>query len=248
MFLTRFGSSLYDSCLALLYPQSCEVCSGSVEARELGVACAACWQSTRIITADDVVCWKCGARSIGHIPDDKRDHVRCHRCDEDTFAAARACGTYEGALRASVLRLKREPFIPQKLVLLLKETQQRVPLSNSTVLIPVPLHAEREKARGFNQAAVIARALARAVALPLDEVSLFRTTHAGRHRAGMDRKARRTSVAQAFKVRYSRLIEGESILLVDDVFTTGATASSCASALLSAGAKEVFVLTIARVD
>ena len=248
MFLTRAADFFYDACLNLLYPQACAICGGSVEARELGVACAACWQSTRILTSEDVICWKCGALSRGQIPDQRRDQVRCRRCDDDTFSAARACGAYEGALRASILRLKREPFIPRRLVQLLRETQQRLPLCNSTRVIPAPLHAQREKTRGFNQASVIARAVARAAALPLDEVSLFRTTHAGRHRAGMDRKARRASVAQAFKVRYPRLVEGENILLVDDVFTTGATASSCASALLTAGAKEVFVLTIARPD
>lgn len=248
MFLTHAVDFLFDAWLNLLYPQACAVCGGSVEARELGVACASCWQSTRILTSEDVICWKCGALSQGHVPDQKRHQVRCRRCDEDTFTAARACGAYEGALRASILRLKREPFIARRLVLLLKDTQQREPLNRCTRVIPVPLHPKRQKARGFNQAAVIARAVARAVALPLDEVSLFRTTHAGQHRAGMDRKARRASVAQAFEVRYPRLVEGESILLVDDVFTTGATASSCASVLLASGAREVFVLTIARAD
>jgi predicted amidophosphoribosyltransferase len=62
----------------------------------------------------------------------------------------------------------------------------------------------------------------------------------------MDAKARRETVEGAFDVRHPRLIAGESILLVDDVFTTGATASACASALINAGAKEVLVLTIAR--
>lgn len=246
MFLTRAADLLYDTWLTLLYPQACAVCGASVEARELGVACACCWQSTRILTRQDIVCWKCGAPSGGHIPDEKRDQVRCRRCDDDTFSAARACGGYEGALRASILRLKRESFIPRRLVQLLKETQQRDPLVKSTRVIPVPLHPEREKTRGFNQATVIAREVARAAALPLDGVSLIRTTHAARHRAGMDRKARRASVAQAFEVRYPRLVEDESILLVDDVFTTGATATSCATVLLAAGAREVFVLTIAK--
>ena len=246
MFLTRAANFIYDAWLTLLYPQACAICAGSVEAREFGVVCGACWQGTRILTSEDVICWKCGALSRGHIADEKREQVKCRRCDADAFTAARACGSYEGALRASVLALKREPFIPRHLVMLLKEVQQRVPLNRANHVIPVPLHTEREKVRGFNQAAVIGRELARAAALPLDEVSLIRTVHSRRHRAGMDAKARRVSVAQAFTVRYPRLIEGESILLVDDVFTTGATVSSCASALLEAGAKEVFVLTIAR--
>lgn len=246
MFLTRAANLLYDAWLTLLYPQACVICGGSVEAREFGVVCGACWQGTRTLTSEDVVCWKCGVLSRGHIADEKRDQVRCRRCDTDAFSAARACGSYEGALRASILALKREPFIPRHLVALLKGVQQRPPLNRANHVIPVPLHPQREKVRGFNQAAVIGRELARAAMLPLDEVSLVRTVHSRRHRAGMDAKARRTSVAQAFEVRYPRLIEDERILLVDDVFTTGATVSSCAAALLAAGAKEVFVLTIAR--
>jgi len=145
-----------------------------------------------------------------------------------------------------VLALKREPFISQRLVNLLVETQGRAPLDQATRVIPVPLHADREKARGFNQAAVIGRELAREVRLPFDEVSLVRTVHSERHRAGMDAKGRRESVAEAFSVRYPRLIEDDRVLVIDDVFTTGATVSASATALLAAGAREVFVLTIAR--
>ena len=74
----------------------------------------------------------------------------------------------------------------------------------------------------------------------------MRITHSERHRAGMDAIARRSSVAKSFAVRFPRLVAGEKILLIDDVFTTGATVSACAEALLGAGASAVFVLTIAR--
>ncbi|HYE65183.1 MAG TPA: phosphoribosyltransferase family protein, partial [Pyrinomonadaceae bacterium] len=160
--------------------------------------------------------------------------------------AARACGAYEGALRASVLALKREPQVASRLARLLLETQRRPPLNDVTRLVPVPLHPARERERGFNQAAALGRALARLTGLPLDEQSLVRTVHTERHRAGMDARARRESVEDAFQVRRPRLIEGERILLVDDVFTTGATVSACAGALKDAGAQEVFVLVVAR--
>ena len=82
--------------------------------------------------------------------------------------------------------------------------------------------------------------------LPVDEVSLVRTEHTERHRVGMDAKDRKKTVNEAFAVTYPALVSGETVLLVDDVFTTGATVSSCAKALLEAGASKVFVLTIAR--
>jgi ComF family protein len=238
--------SLYDAALALLYPQACAVCSESVESHADGVACAACWQKTRIFSGEETICWKCGALGVGTLPEEKLREVRCRRCELEAFTAARACGTYEGALRASVLSLKREPHVSSRLARLMLEAQQRAPLEDATRIVPVPLHPERMRERGFNQAAALAAALARLAGLPLDEWSLVRTLHTTRHRAGMDQSARRESVEGAFAAQRSRLIKGERILLVDDVFTTGATVSACASALKGAGAQEVFVLTVAR--
>ena len=172
--------------------------------------------------------------------------IRCGECDDDVFTAARACGFYDGALRASVLELKRQPHVASRLARLMLATQQRPPLSSANLIIPVPLHSERERERGFNQAALLARELARLSQLPLDEHSVVRRVHTERHRAGMDARARRESVAEAFAIRRPKLVAGQRVLLVDDVFTTGATVSACAAALKDAGAEEVLVLTIAR--
>jgi ComF family protein len=244
--ITASANLFYDSLLALVYPQACAVCGGSVESRDLGVACMTCWGQTHIFTGQETLCWKCGLPSPGTVAKDKREEVRCRRCDGDAFSAARACGLYAAALRASVLSLKREPHICGKILDLLRETQRQYPLCEATRIVPVPLHPEREKARGFNQATVIGHALSRATSIPLDEVSLIRTHHTNRHRAGMDARERRETVDDAFRVTYPALIAGERVLLVDDVFTTGATVSSCARTLLLAGATEVCVLTIAR--
>ncbi|MEP6568325.1 MAG: ComF family protein [Acidobacteriota bacterium] len=246
MLLTRASSLCYDSLLALVYPRGCALCGGSIESRELGAACANCWRRTQLFSGDETVCWKCGQPALGSVLEEKRKEVRCHRCDQDAFTAARACGVYEGALRATILQLKRDPHVCRKLTEQLVHVQQQSPLNKATRVIPVPLHAERERDRGFNQAALIGRELARATSLPLDEVSLIRVKNIKRHRAGMDAKGRRDTVADAFRVTHPALVAGEHVLLVDDVFTTGATVSSCASALLEAGAVEVFVLTIAR--
>jgi ComF family protein len=240
------ASVLYDALLAIIYPQACTICGGSVESRTLGVACNSCWRRTQIFTGQETVCWKCGRLSPGIVADDKREQVRCHRCDVESFSAARACGVYEGALRASVLSLKREPYICQRIVEMLSKAQRRVPLNQATLVIPVPLHSKREKARGYNQAALLARSLCRMNSLPLDETSLIRTQHADRHRAGLDAKDRRQTVANSFQVAFPGVVAGERVLLIDDVFTTGATASACAEALRLADADEVFVLTLAR--
>jgi len=243
--ITNLSSQICDAALALVYPQACAVCGDSVESRHDGVVCGRCWQSTPLFHEATGLCWKCGALSQVSVKKD-RVSIRCGRCDDDAFNAARACGSYEGALRASVLALKREPHVARRLALLLHEVQTRAPLETADLIVPVPLHADRERERGFNQAVVIARELARLSRLPLDEHSVVRRLHTELHRAGMDAKARRQSVADAFAVRHRDLIVGKRVLLVDDVFTTGATVSACAEVLKSAGAEKVFVLTVAR--
>jgi ComF family protein len=247
MRLTRTFDQLFDAALALAYPLACAACGvASVERRDDAPACAACWGATTIFTGEETSCWKCGLPARAEVAAEKRPDVRCRRCDADHFTAARSVGEYDGALRASVLALKREPHVGARLARLLAEARRRPPLDAATRVLPVPLHAERERERGFNQAAIIARAVAAHARLPLDEWSLERTLHTERHRAGMDARARRETVEGAFKVVRPRLVAGERVLLVDDVFTTGATVSSCARALEDAGAAEVFVLTVAR--
>src|SRR5437870_543524 len=238
--------SLLDSAVALVYPQACAVCGQSVESRTDGVACSPCWNATRIFDPEDTLCWKCGAFTPASISEDRRKNIRCGQCDADSYSAARAVGFYEGALRASILSLKREPHIARRVSELILAAQQREPINQATLISPVPLHPERERERGFNQAAVLGGSLSRLSNLPFDEHSVMRRVHTALHRAGMDARARRDSVAYAFAIRHPERIAGQSILLVDDVFTTGATASACAAKLKEAGATEVFVLTVAR--
>lgn len=246
MSVTTLTSHFYDGALALLYPQACAVCAGSVESRHDGVACASCWSATHLFDENDTLCWKCGAFTAAAVSEDKREGVRCGECDDDAFTAARACGFHEGALRASVLELKRQPHVALHLARLIHATQQRPPINSADLIIPVPLHPERERERGFNQASLLARELARLSRLPLDEYSVVRRIHTERHRAGMDARARRDSVANAFAIRHPKLVAGRRVLLVDDVFTTGATVSACAAVLREVGAQDVFVLTLSR--
>ena len=229
------------------------MCGAGVEQRRFGVVCKACWDATRVFTGAEIICWKCGAPSPGiefspaiEVSSEIRSGVRCHRCDSQTFTAARAIGPYEHGLRASVLESKRRPYLAPFLIPLLKDVAQREPLNKATRIIPVPLHAARARERGFNQAAVIAGALSKLVRLPLDETSLVRTSGSEKYRAGLDPKGRRDTVAGAFAVRHPRLVENENILLIDDVFTTGATVNACSEVLLASRARNVYVLTIAR--
>jgi ComF family protein len=187
----------------------------------------------------------------GQSVEQRRFGVACEACWAETQICADddepiAVGMYKGALRETVLLLKRQPYLPKHVQKLLADAARREPLNSSTRVVPVPLHPKRLRTRGFNQATIIAQAVSKALKLPLDEVSLLRVSTTEKYRAGLDRKGRRDTVTGAFEVAQPRLIAGENILLVDDVFTTGATVSACAAVLAGAGASNVFVLTLAR--
>jgi len=112
--------------------------------------------------------------------------------------------------------------------------------------MPIPLSKIRRHDRGFNQAEIVAKVVARVLGMRLDKASLVRTVHTPKHRAAMDKKSRAATVKGAFEVTRPRLVSGESILLVDDVLTSGSTASACAHELKQHGAAWVGVLTLAR--
>lgn len=246
MRLTRRLDLLIDSLLSLVYAQPCALCNRAVDQRANGIVCAGCWSRTRILTGSDTCCWKCGRPTVKPVAIDLLEDIRCGRCDSDNYSAVRACGIYEGALKATVLALKREPHLSRRIIEMLCQQQRLSPLNRATMIVPVPLHPNRERTRGFNQASIIAKYIAKANGIFLNEDNLVRVTHSEQYRAGMDVRSRRESVRDAFAVCRPAMVEGEHILLIDDVFTTGATVSGCSAVLLEAGANEVLVLTIAR--
>ena len=241
-----------DGLLSLCYPQVCHVCGGAVEAWDDGVVCAECWDDpalTRVLTP--CVCAKCGsplAPSTGPAAAFTTAGCFCGLCSSAPFDLARACGVYSGAFEASVLSLKITPHICPRLRKIIHRTfteHQKGLIGD--VVIPVPLHRLRERQRGFNQAAIIARLVCREFGLRLDTRALKRIKHTERHRAGMDANDRAQSVERAFEVGKPGMVAGASVLLVDDVYTTGSTICAASQALLDAGAQRVTVLTVARV-
>lgn len=234
---------LADSLLSLVYPQPCRICKNSIERHSDGVACSLCWDETRLFTGNESLCEKCGA----YVDDaGKTDGISCRNCVEHFYDVARAAGIYEKALAVSVLRLKNEPHVPARLRDHFISAFKAASFSDVTLIVPVPLSARRRRERGFNQAAILGALVARTTGTRLDEVSLARKIHTPLHRAAMDRKAREMSVNNAFTVTRPSLIYGQRILLIDDVLTSGSTASSCAKVLKKSGAVWVGVLTLAR--
>lgn len=229
-----------DNLFSTLFPQPCFGCGAALIRHSLGNACENCWRETKIFEGSEEVCIKCGR------PDISARHVRCSQCDGHNYDRARSVGIYSRALQAAVVGLKTQPHIPEKLRSLLVQAFARSEFSDANLIVPVPLSKERRLERGFNQAEIIAESLGKAVGLPVDSHSLVRTKHSAVHRAGMDKKARDMSVRDSFEIFRPKLIDGQNVLLVDDVLTTGATVSYCARTLKKCGATQVNVLTIAR--
>lgn len=235
--------SIPNAILSLAYPQQCSLCSRLVDSMDDGDVCTLCWEKTKFFTGFETLCTRCGAFLSDAEP---LFETYCHKCDDAAFDHARSLGPYRGAIAASVISLKHKPTIATRLQNALVSVFLNNYLDKVSLIIPVPLSAKRLKERGFNQAAVIARMIADRSGISVDEHSLIRTVHTPMHRAGMDRKARELTVKGVFSIKRRNLIDGQRILLVDDVFTSGATASSCAKILKRNGAATVYVLTIGR--
>lgn len=252
--LPRALRNIRDGLLGLVYPEQCRVCGGAVESWDDGVACAECWDDPNITKfLNGSLCEKCGVSVSQTIvdappPARKAEARLCGKCATLPFTSARACGVYSGALEASILFLKVAPHVCHRLRAIIFRTlsDHRQALA-SELVIPVPLHRLRERQRGFNQARIIAKLISREFNFRLDHRSLLRTKPTDRHRSGMDAADRAQSVERAFEVVRPRLIYGASVLLVDDVYTTGSTICAATHSLIEAGARQVTVLTIARV-
>jgi ComF family protein len=232
-----------DPLVSLIYPQQCHVCRGPVESMTDGVACGNCWRLTRLFDGSQTLCEKCGAL----ISDSNGGGTKkCNACRDAHFDRAVSAGVYELALAATVIDLKKVPQISARPHEVFMKRVEGELLTDNAVLVPVPLSKRRRFERGYNQAEILAKALSRKLGLAVYPTCLIRTTHTQMHRIAMDKKAREATVAKAFEVAAPRLIEGREVILVDDVLTSGATASACARVLKKSGAAKVTVVTLAR--
>jgi ComF family protein len=236
---------LWDAALDLIYPPTC--CACGQPNRQPGF-CTRC--RTAITAPGSPLCSVCGAPFGTR---GEADHC-CARCliRRPRFGRARACAIYDAAdtaehpLKVVLQRYKysRDVSLAPALGSLLAE-RAPLPLSVYDLIVPVPLHPERLRWRGFNQALLLAKQLARMHALGLDPFSLERVRPT-RPQVDLDEGERRRNVAGAFCVTRPERVRRRRILLLDDVYTTGATVNECSRILRQAGARSVDVLVLAR--
>lgn len=235
----------------LVFPEPCHVCGRPLDWERRSALCSACWAGLERMPTGG--CRRCGSPYGTVATAAGASAPLCQRCREvrDDFLVARAPLRYrqDGAARAAILLAKhggRLALLRHLARLLADETPRYLTPADWDLLVPVPLHWRRRWQRGFNQAEVLARAVGRAHGMPVDGRALVRTRATDPQQG--DPAARRANVRDAFRIRRSRRVSGRRVLLVDDVFTTGATANAAARALRAGGAAAVGVLTLARVE
>jgi ComF family protein len=233
-----------------LYPPRCRACAETFYGRDTEYFCAPCWGKIQLVARP--MCSLCGRP----FPDASGGDHACGVClaRPPQFAQARAWACYprEEAdahpLRQAVQKFKygRKVSLGKPLGRLMAQgCREFLRDCEADVILPVPLHPKRLRWRGFNQALLLARQVGRAYGIPVDPFALRRIKQTP-PQTQLNEEERRRNVRGAFALAPDRSIEEKKVLLVDDVYTSGATVNECSRTLRRAGASDVFVVTLAR--
>jgi ComF family protein len=233
-----------NAALGFVYPEICALCETERASAKDGFVCSRCWQQVRFIRPP--FCDRCGLPFEGDIT----TKFECANCKEMDlhFSSARSAVVAKTIVLDAIHRFKYsrhlwfEPFLAD---LLLREAVPLLRGQNWNFIVPVPLYPVREREREFNQAERLAQRLSKAVKIPLNN-DLLRRVEPTLTQTRLTKQQRAENIRGAFSICDTVKLNGERIIVVDDVFTTGATTSECARILRKAGAGEVSVWTVAR--
>ena len=236
-----------DVVVSVFFPSGCRICERLLTSASRVPLCAECLASFERVP--NIICEVCG-RPLPGLAQKEGEQLLCPACQNRTYAfdRARSFAVYKDAVARAILLLKFEQIEPlgawfaEQLAEVVRAERERLA---GDVVVPVPLHRERERERGYNQATLLSKPLARKLQLPHQAVLLMRT-RARPEKQVLTLEERWQSVRGAFATRPGIQVDNLRVLLVDDVLTTGATLDACARALREAGAKSVIGLTVAR--
>ena len=250
--LARWAKEVVGSLFFTFFPAQCRICDAPlVEVSRLPV-CSTCLEAVRPLQG--AFCNLCGEALLSPLFEG-RPEALCGLCQRahPPFEKAVAYGSYEGGLRDLIHLLKYHQVRPvanilgRKLAEAMAHLEPSIPPGNIAV-IPVPLHRHKKIQRGFNQSETLVRAALKHLARP-DRFELITNVLVRRRETesqiGRTRHQRRENLRGAFAA-VGEQVRGRDVLLVDDVFTTGTTASECSRVLRRAGAARVWVATVAR--
>ena len=243
--------------LDLIFPGACSVCDSPVENERL--VCGSCIAEIKLVR-EFSSCEKCGTPfgffggeddDIGQksASTDVTGHL-CGKClsGKFSFAAARSVALYEGKIRDIIHQFKYEGALGLEGFLsdMMIKNFQYVP-GNFDLLVAVPMHISKLRQREYNQSAVLAFNLARSAGVKCDLLTFKKIRDTRPQIEFRNEDERRRNVRGAFSVTSPELFKDRSILLIDDVYTTGSTSDECAAEILKSGASRVTVFTLSRV-
>jgi competence protein ComFC len=238
------AAGLARSIELLLFPSFCRLCAKPLEHPGERIVCRACLE--RLRPRRGPICPRCGRFLEG----EGEPHL-CARCLEQPppFTVHRSCGRYDGVLKDLILLFKyrRVSVLSGVLGRFVQDSlgADETLWVGADYLVPVPLHRKREHRRGFNQSRLLAREVGRRSGTKVLDGCLVKVRNSP-PQTSLAGRGREVNVRGAYEVRKVRKVEGKTLILVDDVFTTGSTLGECSLTLRRAGAGEVRALTLAQ--
>ena len=229
----------------VFFPPQCLGCAKITMDFSDQVFCVECSKKIKFITGS--LCPVCGIS----FPGSPAGNHLCGNCLEirPYFSIARAVADYESLILEAIHQFKysRNIATGDALASFMAEFPfPDIDFKKYNLIIPVPLHIKKLRERGFNQALILALAIEKKYRIPVN-FSLLKRRKFTLTQTGLDKKQREKNMRGAFTVKDNNLVKDKNIILIDDVYTTGATVNQCAKTLIKAGAKELAVLTLARV-
>jgi ComF family protein len=242
----RLLVGLKDDILDFVYPQSCPICRKPL-ARDENQVCHECWGTMTILP--NSFCPYCKSFFEDENSVDEHHCLYLSRPEDRLIPAVRSLGTFDDHYQTLIHRFKYGKNLPlgRRLAKRLGQSVSEMEsFADYDLVVPVPLHRARYRERGFNQSEVLAEGVAESTGVSLATGALRRKKNT-RDQTYLNALQRAENVKDAFAVKESDRIDGKTIILVDDVMTTGATLNECARTLLSAGAVDIFAATLAVV-
>ena len=228
-----------ETAITFLYPAQCRVCEKPLGLESVPYMCGECWNDIPLI--EPPWCEICGIPNI---------IGKCDACatSDPRYGKLRTIAYYESALQQAIhlFKFEKRTSLAKPLTQL---TMEHIPddcnITEYDFILPIPIHKKRLRERGFNQATLLAKGLARTTGIQVVTDALVRHRNTS-PQSSLDREARQTNIVGAFKLQKKEVVRNKRILVLDDVFTTGATVREAVKVLWNADPVEVDVLTLAR--
>lgn len=239
-----------EGLLNLIFPLDCRICEKPIRESKGYSICENCFKTIEFI--DKPYCVKCGKPFLISTDLFKQEReILCVDCKRKkySFEFARSVGIYRGVLRECIHLFKyhgekklAEPLGELLIDYLVRNQEFKKGID---LIIPVPLHKNDLKGRGFNQSVLLGRIIENYFSIPAKEEVLIKKKLTP-SQVNLSKKEREKNILRAFSIDRPEEIRGKNILILDDIFTTGSTVEECSKELKKAKAKNIFILTLAR--